>query len=161
MLDFFYGPQVYLLPKTAKSFFIYLLISSLISLILSFVQPMLFFILLFVLLLNHISALTFYALLNYSEIYLFCQQRKYFDTESTILAFFSFFYFINACIFLAVPLVFLIYISNSITSFSMPDSLGILFCIGIWVSGVSYISVFGFLNKISHRNEHDLPEEIR
>jgi len=150
-----FGLSSYFLP-TSKRIFIFFLILSIIALILPSNSHLFF--LLFII---HIFVLTQYADSNYSEIYLFCQRRRGFYAENTRILFFFCFYFMNAFIFVIATLVFIGYVHNSFTMpFIMQNLLDKWFgVICLWMSGVSYISVFGLLDKVSHQNNSDLPEE--
>jgi len=142
---------VFLLPKK-NLFYYYVVLLSIIALVLPIAQ----FLFLFV----HIFVLTLYALIH-SKIYLYCQRRRGFDAENTRGLFLFFCYLVYACIFVIASVIFVSYLSDFITSPVIKSSLDKWFyLVGFWISGVSYISVFRFLNKISCNCEYDFPEEI-
>jgi len=144
----------YSLPRETKNFFIILFLSSIISLVLPSLFPLL--------LAFQIVLLTIYASANYFEIYVFCQHRKYIDSRGMDMMIFMLSYFLYAIIFVIISFNFVSYIYDLISPFIMAYFFGVQWMYGVsfWISGLSYISFFGYLNKLSRRLEYDLPEEV-
>jgi len=112
---------------------------------------------LFVLCITHIFALTIYANLKYSTFYIFCQNRSYVNSKGTEVVILFTSHFVNAFIFLLISMILVSCIINFITPFTLQNLLNTPWLYGVCflISGVSYISIFGYLNKVSHRyNDH-------
>jgi len=149
MFNIFIGPVSYLLPISAKRFCIFVFLLSIVAFVFPSATPGL--------LLYHILGLTNYSFFNYSTNYIHCQSRKYVNSYDTNRFFFFLCYFMNALVFVVISLIFIAFI----TPFIIYDLLNAPWfcCVWFWISGLSYLSFFGYLNKISHRCEYDLPEE--
>jgi len=148
-------PLLYFVTKTNRNFFIFLLLISIIALIFLSDSPLIVW-----LCFSYTFVLTIHMLLKPSTIYIFCQSRSYVNSKSTELLFFFTSHFVNAWIFLIISLVLLVRVIDFITPFT-PDFLDTwVIVVSIWISSVSFIAFFGYLNKISSHCKYDLPEEL-
>jgi len=155
MLNVLFGPFSKFLPKSAFYYLIFLLLLCIIIAILPDMFP--------VLLLIHVGATTMYVMVTCHESYIFCQRRKYVNSEGTHALFSFLCYFAYACIFLFVSIFFFsgYVIDNIIIPYAPLFLLDpLIFGAYIIPSGVAYVSVFGYLNKLSRSPKSDIPEEI-
>ena len=138
-----------------RNFFIFLLLISIIALLFLSDSPLIVWVCV-----SYTFVLTIHMLLKPSTIYIFCQSRSYVNSKSTELMFLFTSYYVNAWIFLIISLVLLVRVIDFITPFT-PDFLDTwVIVVSIWLSSVSFIAFFGYLNKILSRCEYDLPEEL-
>jgi len=145
--------------KSTKRVFIFLFLLGIIASVFS--SDM---ILLSLFLFLHIVVLAIYVYYLNSELYIFSQSRSYVNSKSAKMFFIFTSSFLNAGFSLLISMIFLSYMINFITPILTQSLLNILesvFCgISIWVSGVSFIFVSGYLYKLFSHRKYDLPEDF-
>jgi len=146
---------LYFATKKTRNFFIFLLLISIIALMLPSDSPVIVF-----LCVGYTSLLATHMCLKPSAIYIFCQSRSYVNSKGTELLFFFVSHSVNAWIFLIISLVLLVRVIDITTPFT-PDLLDTwIIVISFWISAVSFIAFYGYLNKMSSHCEYDLPEDF-